>query len=174
MINNARFLDRQLLIAFVALCTISSCGTDNNDIDQIQISNDVTYPLADKELWSYFQNFEEEALLRGFKYDLNTLEITAVIETITEEGVAGTCQYGQHIHHVTIDEDFWKYSSTLIREMVVFHELGHCVLHKDHTEEYDSNGNCLSIMNSGTVECNVAYTNQNRTYYIDELFTGLQ
>ena len=45
------------------------------------------------------ESFEEAALDRGVLIDLKSLEITGVIENISDEGVAGTCQYGQHIHH---------------------------------------------------------------------------
>jgi len=150
-----------------------SCSISDGDNEQINNINNKSYPLADKDLWVYYHSFEKEALLRGYNYDLALLEISGVIENIVEDGVAGTCQYGNHIHHVTIDKSFWENASTLKREMVVYHELGHCVLYKDHNEDYNREGTCLSIMNSGTAPCTVAYTYQNRDYYIDELFVNL-
>ena len=132
-----------------------------------------TYPLVDEDLWPYFQNFEEEALRRGYNIDLNLLEVTGLILTIPQQGVAGTCTYGAHINEVNIDVSYWNNSNVLRREYVVFHELGHCVLHRDHLEDAD-NGNCLSLMNSGTAGCDVAYNPTNRDFYIDELFDGVE
>lgn len=132
--------------------------------------NSNEYIEVDSRLWDYFSSFEEEAASRGININLRDLEITGVIENISEDGIAGTCQYGRHIHHVTIDLGYWNRSSFLGREMVVFHELGHCALDLGHQEMEDINGNCLSIMNSGTSGCRVLYSQANREYYLDELF----
>ncbi len=165
-----------MLLGFISSCTFN----DDLDTQEDELAETIeeeektlTYPLADEALWSYFESFEKEAQIRGLNYDLDALEITGVIEEISDEGVAGTCQYGQHIHHVTVDKTFWNNSSNLRRELVVYHELGHCVLFKDHTENYNNEGICLSMMNSGTAPCSVAYNSQNREYYIDELFANL-
>jgi len=163
-----------LLTSTILLTTsLYSCYTENDseEIPDEQIVNtQKTYELADRELWSYFSSFENEAAERNIAIDLNDLGITAVVENISESGVAGTCQYGLHVHHVTIDKPFWDRASTLLREMVVYHELGHCVLGLGHTED-DNDGTCLSIMNSGTTDCTVRYNQTNRDYYLDELFS---
>jgi len=131
-------------------------------------------PGVDSRLIPLFELFEYEARIRGYQFDLQELGITGVIDQIAENGVAGTCQYGNHIAHVTVDESYWYNSTAARREMVVFHELGHCVLHRGHTEFSFSNGLCQSIMNSGTSGCHVAYNNTNRQYYLNELFDNLQ
>ena len=71
---------------------------------------------------------------------------------------------------MTIDKTFWNRSSELYKEFVVFHELGHCVLDRNHKEDKDSRGRCLSIMRSGLGDCLDAYSSANRTYYLNELF----
>ena len=128
---------------------------------------------VDSALWEYFERFEQEARTRGISYDLNDLGISGVIEQIPESGVAGTCQYGRHVHHVTIDQNFWNRSSLLEREFVVFHELGHCVLNRGHDESAFNNGVCRSIMRSGLEDCRDAYSQSYREYYLDELFDVL-
>lgn len=153
---------------------ISACQTVPNtgDLESLEVSK--TYPLVDQALWPHYQQFEEEAIARGYSFDLNALEVTGTIDDIIQEGVIGVCQYGIHDHDVTIDLAFWNSSSELTREFVVFHELGHCVLFQEHREGSDNQGNCLSLMNSGTTSCRVAYTRINREYYIDELFEGIE
>lgn len=163
-----------ILLLVSCLC---SCSLDFNTAEEPQTEPDknsnTDYNQVDEALWSYFHDFETEAANRNISIDLNALEVTGVIENIEESGVAGTCQYGRHIHHVTIDQQFWNRASALLREMVVFHELGHCVLERGHEESENKNGICLSIMNSGTTDCFVNYNNNTKEYYLDELFSGL-
>lgn len=139
--------------------------------DPITVINP-SYLGVDPELWPFFENFEKEAAFRGLNIDLSAENLTAEIDNIQERGVLGVCQYGSAINnHITIDEPFWNSSGSLYREFVVFHELGHCVLFRDHNESMNGNGICLSIMRSGTENCRDAYTDQNRKYYLDELFS---
>jgi len=148
--------------------TLADEATQHSEIEK----NHNEYQEVDQELWRYYEAFEREAAKRNISIDLNDLEITGAIEEIAEDGVAGTCQYGRHIHHVTIDQSFWDRSSAWAKEMVVFHELGHCVLDRGHKEDKDQNGSCLSIMHSGTTNCLVRYNSDNKDYYLDELFLG--
>lgn len=154
---------------------ISACQTTSSiDDSESEDINSIRYPLVEEVLWTHFQQFEKEATARGYIIDLNALEITGSIEDIPEDGVAGICVYGTHDHDVTIDITFWNNSSQLTREFVVFHELGHCVLLQGHREVSDNQGNCLSLMNSGTSGCRVAYNHNNRDYYINELFEAIE
>lgn len=165
-----RFVFSVLFLTILSL----GCYVDNDALAQEATPDSPaikSYIDVDEDLWSHFQAFENEAAARNIHLNLVDLEITGVIENIQENGVAGTCQYGRHIHHVTIDRNFWNRSSSLIREMVVFHELGHCVLDRGHEESQNDNGVCLSIMNSGTTSCAVAYNQNNRDFYINELFS---
>ena len=126
---------------------------------------------SEDKLALFFRNFEHEALERNIEINLDELNLTAEIQEIHEEHVAGTCKYSSHTtNHITIDLSFWNSADRLTREMVVFHELGHCVLGQDHREYEDENGNCLSIMQSGTQGCQLLYNQSNRSYYLDELF----
>lgn len=167
---NARlFITSVVLALFMTACQYNSIE-ESNPIEETPTSNN----LVDQRLNTYFSNFETAALARGYDIDLNELEITGEISNIPESGVAGTCQYGQHLSHVTIDLDFWNNSSNNFREFVVFHELGHCVLHRDHREDAFNNGICRSIMRSGLEDCRDAYSPTNREYYLDELFTNAE
>ncbi|MDX1683632.1 MAG: hypothetical protein R3275_00260 [Saprospiraceae bacterium] len=129
-------------------------------------------PVADPEtLEYYFEKFETEAAVRGIIIDLEEYDLEARIDEIELPNVAGTCHYSsQYPNRVTIDMDFWNTSSILSREMVVFHELGHCVLYRSHREDAWSNGRCVSIMQSGLGSCRLLYNLENRTGYLDELF----
>lgn len=152
-----------LILSLFSVFAIS-CAKDQNIINS-------QYPNVDPELWSIYSTFEFEASKRGFDIDLNALNISGDIEEIHQENVAGSCKYGSHIdNEVTIDLSFWNNSTSLYKEFVVFHELGHCVLLRDHKESADHRGNCTSIMRSGLSGCRDNYTSQNRSTFIDELF----
>lgn len=152
---------------------LSGCANDlfNSDEDQLVQEK---YDGVDERLWSYFADFEKEALSRGKVIDIRALKITGLVAEIAEPGVLGQCRYStQRPREVTVDETFWKNSPKLYREFVVFHELGHCVLDRDHKEDMDHAGQCLSIMRSGLGNCSDGYSNRTRTYYIDELFGAI-
>lgn len=129
------------------------------------------YRRVDEVLWAYWASFEEEAALRGKTVDLKLSGIEGDIEALPEEGVAGQCSYGYVAgKRIVIDREFWDRANTNWRELVVFHELGHCYLERGHREEAFDNGLCKSIMRSGTEDCRDAYGPQNREYYLNELF----
>jgi len=159
-------------IYLLAFIIFASCGFD--DPSQVLSPQEQTqnpYINVDERLVSHFQEFERVAAARGIYIDLRDLGITGVIDQIDETGVLGTCQYGLHIHHVTVDENFWRRASNISKEFVVFHELGHCVLARDHSESAFANGICKSIMRSGLGDCRDAYISANRNYYLNELFS---
>jgi len=157
-----------ILSAFTLSILFSSC---QKDISEPEENTNIRFANVEPELWPYYSAFEKEASLRGFDYDLNAMNILGKIEEIHEQNVAGSCKFGRYIdNEVTIDQSFWNRSSNLFKEFVVFHELGHCVLLRDHDESADAQGRCLSIMRSGTGNCRDVYSLQNRGIYLDELF----
>jgi hypothetical protein len=148
------------------LC-FQSCELDQS----ITTDDSITSSNQSNALSIHFENFESEAAKRNFPINLSSLDLSAEISSIHEEHIAGTCSYSAHQgNHIIIDKEFWDQSSFTLREMVVFHELGHCVLAQGHREDTDKQGNCLSIMQSGTQDCRLLYNQTNREYYLDELF----
>lgn len=158
----------KVIIAFCLLLCLAACQSD--PIQGNTITEESSYYDVEPLMWEYFERFEYEAKVRGYSIDLNQLQISGEIKNIADENVAGTCQYGSHIKHVTIDASFWNRYNYLEREFVVFHELGHCVLSRGHLESSFDNGVCKSVMHSGLSGCQVVYNNANREYYLDELF----
>jgi len=165
---------RTLLVAILTIIIFSACRKDNlQDFNNINEEDPQlrSYPNVEEALWIYFQRFEEEAALRGITIDLSDGEIHGVIREISQEHVAGSCNFNSHrTDLVTIDREFWDTSSDALREAVVFHELGHCKLVRDHREGSDQSGNCISLMASGTENCRQSYHAANRTNLLDELF----
>lgn len=123
------------------------------------------------ELAPYFITFQEEANRYGLEVDFEASHVTGQLQEINSGNVAGSCTTNGHdLRDIVIDQSFWNEASHLLKEMVVFHELGHCILGRGHTESQFANGICHSIMRSGLGTCQDAYTTNNRDYYIEELF----
>ncbi len=161
------------------LCLIFvSCSPGDQQLDQMVAQQEPvlkSFPQVDEALWPYFRTFEEEAAERRIRIDINSLHITGEISDLDGERVAGQCNYhGRRPNHVTVDSEFWRRASANLREMIVYHELGHCVLYRGHTEEILPNGICASIMRSGSEGCRDNYNFFTREFYINELFENQQ
>lgn len=86
------------------------------------------------------------------------------------EGVCFSYPDGQT--EVIIRESWWNSASQALRESLLYHELGHCVLGRDHDNEtVDVNGvsKKASMMNSVIVNSN--QYNTHKAGYLTELFT---
>lgn len=158
---------RSTILFVCVIFFASSCQTDFMEEELPQnIEADIQ-----TELIPYFQTFRDQASEHGLTIDYQSANVTARIEQINEGSVAGTCSTnGHNIRDIIIDKAFWERSSNLIREMIIFHELGHCVLGRGHEEGAFENGICRSIMRSGLGNCRDAYNAENRDYFIEELF----
>lgn len=69
---------------------------------------------------------------------------------------------------ITIRKDTWDNLSHLGKELLIFHELGHCDLLRHHNDRMKADGCMESIMYRYLkTSC---YTEDSRLYYIRELF----
>ena len=166
------------IITTIAILTLSACQKEVITISPPIDDTTNGYDLVDERLWIYFNSFEEEAVARGLDVNLRSARISGTIENIDEENIAGSCHFNRfQPGAVTIDLNFWDRSTFLAREFVVFHELGHCALWRDHEDSSDQFGRCISIMRSGLGDCRDNYSLRTRKAYLDELFSktgGLQ
>lgn len=146
-------------LLFILFSGISCIKEDNVDL------------FIDSSLQEYFDRFAVEGGLRGFVIDYEALRISGYIRLITTPNVIGECAHNQEKpNEVIIDRTYWLAGNDLEREFLVFHELGHCALNREHLDIADNQGNCISIMTSGTGACTINYTLATRTALLDELF----
>jgi len=140
------------------------CAKENNE-------NLVVEALfIDEALAPYFERFIAEGTSRGEEIDLVAKRIEGFLIDIEEENVAGQCSYSpSSTRKVNIDRAYWNSATDLEKELVIFHELGHCYLERSHSDAQE-NRNCTSIMHSGTSGCRLRYTATSREDYLDELF----
>ena len=126
---------------------------------------------VDPSLQEYFDRFVVEGASRNVIVDYETSRISGYLKIILQNGVIGQCAHSEtKPNTVIIDQRYWSTATDLEKEFVVFHELGHCVLNREHLDEADSDGNCVSIMTSGVGGCHINYTEATRSEMLDELF----
>lgn len=166
---------RFILLIFI-FCSLASCGEDDivatNGPNGFQ-SNEEIFPLVTPELRAFYVAFEEEAALRGFDINLTEEEVTGNIVQLGNMGVLGVCVRSDEApNRVAVDQEAWAVASPAFRELIIFHELGHCVLDREHLDD-DQDGVCVSIMNSGLSGCEISLENSElRSAYLDELFAN--
>jgi hypothetical protein len=132
---------------------------------------------VDSEFAVYVQRFQDEASKHGKNLDL--INGGLIIEFANlKDGVAGLCHYEKPIR-IEIDKTNWdaisKYADAdLMKENLLFHELGHGFLGRKHLNSTLENGDWKSIMCGGDKvngrSWNINYHGMRRPYYVDELF----
>ena len=162
------------MLFFFTIMTIMSCSdtdlTSTSESRGFQ-SDDELYPTVVPELRPFYMAFERAAAERGIDIDLTQEGITGNIVELGNNAIAGLClRVPDAPNRVAVDIGIWNSSDNAYRELIVFHELGHCVLGRDHLDDHQ-NGTCQSIMHSGTTDCVTPLDDPAlREEYLNELF----
>jgi hypothetical protein len=144
------------ILYLILILTFISCNKD-------EYQNSELYNI---EFEPYLNSFLEEGLLRG--YNLTNNNINFYLADIDVNDAVGLCYQNEKI---VIDRDYWNNAREESKEHLIFHELGHCFLKRNHKNEKNINGECLSFMREGKTECSLNLASSLwRKYYIDELF----
>ena len=125
----------------------------------------------DEKLQPYFDTFIREANYRNKFWFVDDLIIQFEEELPKKNNleILGNCDTNSGgTPVVTINKKTFKRLSQNEKEMLIFHELGHCLLYKGHNDDLDDDGVPVSIMNKYAFSGNV-YA-KNREGYINELF----
>ena len=158
------FFRSSLLQILVILLIFSSC----KDTDEYRV---------DAEFDDYLQRFLTQASLHGRNFDLHHTGLIIEFGQLSEN-IAGLTHYENPIR-IQIDKTYWSQISSsanadLIKEELIFHELGHGLLGRNHLNTTLENGDWKSIMCGGSKvnnrPWNINYKGMRRTYYINELF----
>ncbi len=132
---------------------------------------------VDTEFESYVVLFEQDALKRNKILNLKTSGLIVEFATL-KDNQAGLCHYETPIR-IEIDKEYWaklkgKSGEALMKENLLYHELGHGILNRRHLNTTLENGDWKSIMCGGDKvnerPWNINYRGMRRAYYVDELF----
>ena len=155
---------KQFSLALLFLVLLNSC----KDPKEYRI---------DPSFTDYLQRFETEAASRGHNFDPQTNGLIIEFANLTNS-TAGLTHYETPIR-IEIDKAYWaditgKAGDDMMKEDLLFHELGHGLLGRSHLNTTLENGDWKSIMCGGTKvgdrPWNINYKGVRRQYYIDELF----
>jgi len=132
---------------------------------------------VDASFADYLQRFESEASARGRTFDLKANGLIIEFANL-KDNTAGLTHYEDPIR-IEIDKTYWNDISNsagadLMKEDLLFHELGHGLLKRDHLNTPLDNGDWKSIMCGGDKvgdrSWNINYHGIRRAYYLEELF----
>ncbi len=117
----------------------------------------------------YVDAFEMEAARRGVNLKIEDLQVRFA-SNLNNGTAAGLCDTFSHIIQLDTTSTNWQ-NNPHSREILVFHELGHCVLKRGHKTTFLPNGNLSSIMRATGEQVYGGGLNAfKREYYLDELF----
>jgi len=138
--------------------------------------------ITSEELRPFIDDFVVEGEKRGVTLSADRLE-AFLLTALSEERADNVCGLGwsnfnnQQTQRIEIlnNELCWDSRSEIERENLIFHELGHALLGRDHLNSTFPNGISNSIMCSGSEgfcsNFGVYYDNEIlKDYYLDELF----
>ena len=121
----------------------------------------------DGDLWLYANRFYDESAARGFHLDPSELTIRFVDESeISPYSGFGTVDPPL----VRIVKTRWENFTPVQKEILMFHEIGHAVLRRQHTNEQLPNCDYKSMMMDGNQFIVYGEQSVKREYYVDELF----
>lgn len=125
-----------ILNKIIGFSVLSACGTS----------------IVDDRLEPYVQMFIEESITQRVLVNINNLTVVfmsheRMIERSKNPNVIGLCSGRGHNNPVVyINEKYWDSASEEDRMVLMYHELGHCVLGREHNNAAKS-GVRLSLMN---------------------------
>jgi hypothetical protein len=110
---------------------------------------------------------------KDYKHFMLNIDIADSIKdsfngVVTSDDVVGWCKPYIYPLQIMIQSEQWRTSSDMQREQLMFHELGHCLLRRQHDETTSPNGTPMSIMYPFLVPEHTYETF--RDEYIKELF----
>lgn len=128
----------RLLIYFIVLVIVTSCKSldDRNERDLEDIS---------QEFRPYVRQFLDDAKEYNKNVALRKLQIEFSTSELYSDGVKCNGVYYRHEHKILIYQHgkFWQKSP----KSLIYHELGHALLNKDHNNDHDKYHQPESIMN---------------------------
>jgi len=151
-----------LLLLFI----LSSCGKIEDIIDHIHDPKDKD-PRANTVSNMVFDKYVSEF---EYYYEGKVVDIPINFSNLDED-IVGVCYTWTTGHReIEIDQEAWENLDEVRKYALIYHELGHCQLNRDHNDKKMKDGCKESLMNSFLLgeKCLIKHDSK----YIDELFGG--
>jgi hypothetical protein len=123
----------------------------------------------DEPFKPYVTAFQARAAMVGYNVKISDLIVTTV-DSFSDPNVVGMClgmNQNDQTPTISVSKFYWPKLEVSFREEMLFHELGHCVLNRNHRPD-QSNNLSLSVMNPYIFGSRVYEANYGQ--YMHELF----
>lgn len=125
-------------------------------------------PTDTTTIQPHYDRFKQLGQLYGARFIASTVTFSF---TAFFGATVGMCSFNSGgRNHVALSNSAWGSGSETFREMLLFHELGHCLLGRGHKNTTHSDGRPESLMRSSMFS-QTTYNNH-RDQYLKELFTA--
>ncbi|PIK15164.1 hypothetical protein [Halobacteriovorax sp. JY17] len=126
-----RLVSLLLLLAF-----FTSCGAQKNKKHTQYLEGTKQYAVSANAFSSYITAFEKEAAKNLSEPNFKVGDIPINFGDTTKDEFDGVCNtYSDGTKEILIKKSWWESTDKTQREIMIFHELGHCRLGRDHDEE---------------------------------------
>lgn len=119
-------------------------------------------PVIDPAFQSVVKDFEQ--------LSSKTVWVDVEFDDTLAVNVGGRCN--PSAGKITISRAAWNTFDAMYKEWVLFHELGHCALSREHSDALNEMGQPVSIMHSWKQPSRSDYA-ERRTAFVRELVEGL-
>lgn len=118
----------------------------------------------------FTKSFKEAAKRQHVVVDTQNL-YTIFADTLPKDTIA-LCVVYQDVRVVFLSRVIWSQVDDIYKEYAIWHEMGHCVLHREHTEKFVDNEHPGSMMypDDRLVKYYQLYYKIHKNYYEHELF----
>lgn len=131
----------------------------------------VSFAAQAEDTQKYVDRFYRELANRSEVVSLMPIKAPtiSILFSHVRYGFEATCQKVDDApSEITLDEVTWRKAPEATREMIIFHELGHCALNREHNDTLER-GIPVSLMNSAGFS-GAIYT-ADKARYLRELFS---
>lgn len=120
--------------------------------------------FMDEEFEPYYESFLQEAESYEVPVDFS-FSSTSFVDKL-ETGTAGICISTKN---VIVSRQLWGVLSPVERQVLLYHEWGHCILNRSHNEKTLVGENCPASMMYPTIDKTAHCLYKHRNWYMQEL-----
>lgn len=112
------------IVLLILTAFLFSCGKQKPKVSVYSVN---------AEFEPYLQNFRDLALSNNRIINTSNI-IIRFNDSLMDNNILGVCIYGGPTPIVEVDTSEWNDMSQMRREQLLWHEFGHCILHRGHVE----------------------------------------
>ncbi len=101
-----------------------------------QASIEFSYRIIDDPLKPYVKEYHEllKTYCKNNNYNKTNRFIIELVDTMDNESWVGVCQIKLNGFTIQIDRTFWENTTEKSKRQLMYHELAHCLIYRDHDE----------------------------------------